>query len=685
MEPDEIAGQQQPKSLELTLAQQANEAIKAGHDPAEVTKMLGRVVQHLRSHPDVNQQASEALAAGHDPVAIAGILGQMATDPASKWHEAFRTGHLPAAVQAANAADPDVTEGQDADPLGEAVRSVGSGVATTLSGLPGGKLAAAGARKVLTGDSFDDSRKAVNESVEEYARENPRSAMALQVAGSLPLLGPLGRLGAAAGGGLAGNAAIGAAAAGAQRALDTTDESLADRAKGTVGAAALGGGLGIVAPWATRNPIVRTGLGALAGGVLAPSGAVPTTIGALTGGAIAAKPGGVLSLASKAADKLGASKASTMLDALAQTAGTRGDVNREMSGIQQLTEPLGGNVGEGGNAAQRKIAAAQAFNQKAKALYERARTDNRILDDPDVQNLISDPHLQKFWHQTVGIRDAEGVPVPTAMGTMGVVDIPDPEALHLMKRLARDVVDKGYNQNTTISLADAKLLEPKLQQLTQILHDRSPDWKFADRFFQAGKTLEEGANIGYGATKPGMQNPTAKNLGTADPVGAASFVQNQPSRRLQVLAGRGVQEGAKGQMLQQLQKAGIDEGREGVLNSPVLGNSGPAQQQRALALGAQAPDYTRMTGDVAKQVADEKSFLQSILSHARGETGMIARAADRFTNPMASGTAKKMLSEIVADPQAYQQVLGQYRSGLPLRQALDRFTAMQAGETAGKP
>lgn len=67
-----------PTTLEGVLAEQANEAIKAGVDPKQATDMLGTMVRHVRANPTVAQQGYEAYTQGIDPGAIAAHVWQMA-------------------------------------------------------------------------------------------------------------------------------------------------------------------------------------------------------------------------------------------------------------------------------------------------------------------------------------------------------------------------------------------------------------------------------------------------------------------------------------------------------------------------------------------------------------------------------------------------------------------------------
>jgi hypothetical protein len=64
-------------SLELTLAQQANDAMAAGVDPRAATEMLGKMLAHLKQNPALADHGAEALANGIDPHAISAKLWEM--------------------------------------------------------------------------------------------------------------------------------------------------------------------------------------------------------------------------------------------------------------------------------------------------------------------------------------------------------------------------------------------------------------------------------------------------------------------------------------------------------------------------------------------------------------------------------------------------------------------------------
>jgi hypothetical protein len=296
---------------------------------------------------------------------------------------------------------------------------------------------------------------------------------------------------------------------------------------------------------------------------------------------------------------------------------------------------------------------------------------------------------------------AEGVVSPALSGAPGqpyqftytkdIVDqVPDPEALHLLKRIVRDRVDRGFNAESTIPLEDALRLQPKLQALTDHLHTVSPEFKAADRFFQLGSTAQEASGLGYGAAKSGMQNPSAAALGTKDVAGVRNFIASQghadPAQdvALRATAGQEAQSGARNQLAQQLAAKGLSGGRAGVLSAPGLAVSGPAAEQRALALGSGAPEFentlTALRGEVGSQTPTPGWFSRglSAVSHGHIQMPMANPGQDAIASPI----GQKMLADALRDPAKYRLALDAYlrgKSGLEGGNALLSLFAGQDG------
>jgi hypothetical protein len=68
-------------ALELVLAQQANDAIAKGADPAKASEMLRTMLTHIRANPDLAQQGAAALHQGADPGQVAHKVWELANAP----------------------------------------------------------------------------------------------------------------------------------------------------------------------------------------------------------------------------------------------------------------------------------------------------------------------------------------------------------------------------------------------------------------------------------------------------------------------------------------------------------------------------------------------------------------------------------------------------------------------------
>lgn len=126
--------------------------------------------------------------ASNDPLLHLKALKGVSDDPMAMYHHLYQRGLLPG-LESGRTADE-----QSATPTpSEAVaQNVGQGLSTLASGMPGGKLALSGMRYLgdkLPGgptETFEQAQNAVNSDVSDYQKANPKAAMALKVAGSLP-------------------------------------------------------------------------------------------------------------------------------------------------------------------------------------------------------------------------------------------------------------------------------------------------------------------------------------------------------------------------------------------------------------------------------------------------------------------------------------------------------------------
>ena len=675
--------------------------------------------------------------------------------------------------------------------VGTPMQAVGEsllgGTVNVARGLPGGELAYTLGRmgtQRLRGqpETFAESRQAVQRAGEEYARENPRASTTLQLLGGG--LG-LGRILGAADRALtptiasvAGRrAAVGGSTAAAYRALDvtpepgaTTGERLASRATGTLMSAPIGAATAAVAPWVMASPnagatAVRTLLAAGAGGYF---GGAP---GAMIGGAAAIRPDVTARASTRAVERVAGRLPQSVSDFM-QSIGSRGIVNKEMQQMQDILTPFGGKVGAPSNVAAENIARTQQAREQANALFAKARADRRIVDNPEIREILDDPDVSAAFEMAKKIREAYGGRVPTvtelqdvlgpaaptgfaAVGTAqspaptvreaidafrtrlgqtvtrreGTVaqqvareglerqgamaegfpitgertvlptgfqemapvavtrEVPDPELLHLTKRILQDTKDRAFNRDATVQLQEGLRIAPKLNRLRDILHQESKDYASADRAMRIARVAEQAFNIGFSSATPSAGAPTsAKSLAEKTVAAARAFVAEQPDDELMRVAERAASQGARAQFLQQLTSADLQAGTSGMLARPGMMASPEARQQRALALGEQA----RSLEDVLTQIRGNEPrasmrdrIIDAIVSR---NIPMANQAAQRVApRDFARGRQQQeLIAEVLKNPESYQQTLQQYRRGIRTREGLTSVLGgLAASRTSG--
>lgn len=618
-------------------------------------------------------------------------------------------------------------------PMGAVAKNLFQGVETTAGGLPGGKTAMA-ALRALGPETFPEAMRNVNQDVGDYSQENPKAAMALQVLGSAPTWGPTAAVGRA----LKGLAAtpnvvraiptlakylpavgIGAGTGAAYEALDTKapegatiGEKIANRAGDIAGAAGGGAALSVLAPRAMSFAPTRALIGAGAGAYLAPEGyGVP---GAVAGGAAAVSPTTTARIASQAlgtlANKVNAipsvsadvSKAASTLSNVSEATGLRGKINARMQQMQDVLTPLKQTLGAKSDAAQNTIDIAKNFYERANELFTKAKADPRLLTNPALKQQLQDPDIAGAFRAVEGIRQAEGNPLskvvtgqrtvespnklldmygaPTVSTTTEDIleSVPDPSALHLVKRVVRDLLDGKESRNTTITLADAQRIAPKLQALTESLHKTAPDFARADAFYEAGKTAEEAAQKAYGAVKPAMQNPAASELTTSTPEAVGEFIKTRRTPRLQAVASGAAQRGAMNQLQTAAANAPLEQGVAGLMNQPAFAASGPAAAQRNLALRTSAPGFEDVLGAARANAAGDEPLMQKLGYMLRGKGGAVVRGMTP-PNVLQSKAAQPYLADIVKNPTKYQTILGQSKQG---QATLELLSHLLSGQVA---
>jgi hypothetical protein len=674
--------------------------------------------------------------------------------------------------------------------IAEYKRRVASGpVIAAARGIPGGEAAFALGRQIkkrATGqpETFAESRQAVREIGEEFAKESPRTSTALGLAtGAAALAGPLKVAEAAMlpmiGSRVARGAISGAGTAAAYRALDTTPEAgetagekLVSRAKGTAIAGGAGATMGALAPWLMTSQSIpaMVGRGVVGAGI---GGYLGGTPGAVTGGAAMIRPD-VTARAAVAGVKQVAGRLPQSVSDFMQAIGPAGVVNREMQQVQSMMTPLGGKVGAPSEAAAQNIARVEAARRKANDLFKRARADQRIIDTPEVQALLDDPDVAAAFEMAKEIRRAYGGRIPTVtelravfgpaaptevapVGTaqspapsvrdaidafrtrlgqavtrkegtvmqqtarqglerqgamaegfpitgertmlpVGVEplppipvtrEVPDPELLHLTKRILNDVKTRAFGRDVTVQLQDGLRVAPKLDRLRNILHSESKDYADADRAMRLARVAEEAFDMGFTSATSGATRPSAKKLAESTVAAVKAFVEEQPDDEMRRVAEAAAIRGARAQMLQQLTGRELTAGAPGMLSAPAMAASAEARQQRSFALGSQAKSFEDLlSGLRGENVAEVgRGRLRRMIDAAMTQNAPASReGAQQLVAGGFAGTPEqnRLIGEILNNPDAYQGVLQQYQRGALSRDALLRALSGVSGVQASR-
>ena len=656
-------------------------------DPARIKANIAKMVAGNASDDEIDDYILSEEEADRVSAATAGR------------QEEYKSGRLLRRHEAENAVDAAEAESSTfgsrfGGALATGVGMVGPGATAALTGL----------RSVVRRQPFSESLADIKTAKASAPGVAKVLAGGAGVAASIPFV-PLRLLQAGRGAGAVGGGVL----SGANRLLSPESESAGSRALGTVTSTALGAGIGAAAPWAMGHAIPRTVLGSLGGGAVGAAAAPehPFTgfaTGAVAGGTALASPSATAGLVSRVAGKVGATKLAGLAQNVRQATGLRGQVNAELEGTDRLVKPFGGMVGATGPGAEQKIAEAARLRAQSARLYGAARADRQILDDPETMALVNDPDLAGGFRAVARIRAEAGdalperiVPPkgaprmpgmePTSLAPVEdvVETLPDPEAIHLLKRIVQEAQDKSFEGQRVIPYEDAIRIEPKLTALRDLLHARSPAYRAADNAFQVGAAGQEAFDEAASAATGGMRNPTPRKLGVADVAGVrasagrARSADAEQAARVTAAVRRNQGAGARSQIAQQIAKQGTGGGRQEALRAPALAMSGPAREQRALALGPKAPAYEKTLADVREQATSDAPgplFLPWKVHAALSLAGVGRR-------PLEGAAASRLLAAPVDDPFAYQDVLARFGSGKKAMTLLERISQVLGPSAAG--
>lgn len=585
--PDPTQKKQQSPSIEMVLATHANDAISRGADPHAVTQRLGQMVQHLRAHPDVAAHANDAISQGADPAQMSLRVWQLAS--AQPTHET-----APATPRGGGSE----WGGDEARalPHGSFLAPVAEGL--TLGGSGEAMGAIEGANQFIHGGSFKEGYqkgKAATDALNsQFAEENPKTSMALNVAGSLAPIALTGGAAALEEGGARAAVKAGAKYGAISGALGS-DGGLTGRAKGAAKGAVIGA---IMAP---ATEAVDRGVGNL-----------------LT-------RSGITDKAAKVIDKVSPKIAATM--------GTRGQVNRVFADRQDILSAIGASERSGAQQQMERMAATKA---EAAKLYGAAKADKTPIDNPELNRLLEDPQVKRAYEIASQIREVSGNPlprvsapseVPRALANQGVsqeqyqhlmelgakragtsvqrvavnsgiedlpaelsgvkggVSLPDPQVLSSLKRYLQNAAEGNMKSKFPIKQEEALALIPKLNSIRDILHETSPAWKKADAAFADAKGQEEAFAAGYDAVR-NASSTVARKLVSHSPEAMIESINqprypSEPASAIQNRA-NAFRAGAKAYHASQVKGATIDRGLESVLRVGALEPTAKGAQVRAL-------------------------------------------------------------------------------------------------------
>ncbi len=185
---------------------------------------------------------------------------------------------------------------------------------------------------------------------------------------------------------------------------------------------------------------------------------------------------------------------------------------------------------------------------------------------------------------------------------------------------------------------------------------------------------------GFGATaKPG-----ANGLLTKSPRALLDAAAQGSNADIVARQGEELQAGARAKLGQDVAAIPLDRGIRGVLRSPAMALSGPAAEQRGLALGGDAGDFEDALAKLrSAHTPSEPGYISRIISAAT--KGHVNLGGDPALKSLASPQGQRILSNIIKDPQDYQSVLRKFGKGNETLSTLELLSQALGGSLAGRP
>lgn len=414
----------------------------------------------------------------------------------------------------------------------------------------------------------------------------------------------------------------------------------------------------------------------------------------------------------------------------ASTMGTRGQVNKALTSRQDVLDAVGAKTETPAAQQMARIAATKA---KAGELYGAARQDKSILQDPELQTLLSDPQVKQAYNAAAQIREASGdaLPrvsapehIPEALRKMGTtpeayarlmklnqsggrvpvvtgtdilspelqgeltsgIAMPDPAVLSQVKRYLYDAAQGKAESPLQINQDQARALMPKVDAIRQKLHDLSPAWKQADTFYAGAKGEEEAFASGYDAFRS-ANNASGEKLASNSPEAMLKAIEeprypNEPADALQARA-NAFREGVRAAAQEQVRGAPVDKGIRSILGGSTLEPTEKTAQVRSLMFRepAQAQKAEAVLAAKRGQAMQTPPPMNINNIPYPSRHGALRAAITPFTEPDLIGTVRGqgLLAQRLASPQLRQNETNLYQSGTPMTANLARLLGISVG------
>lgn len=413
---------------------------------------------------------------------------------------------------------------------------------------------------------------------------------------------------------------------------------------------------------------------------------------------------------------------STVAPNEAAAIGTAGQVGEALSDRQSIIDNLGdaGDVGQ--TAAKQQIDRVADIRTQAKQLYDAARDDQTVINNPRIRQILADPRVQKAYRAVTNSFDQSGKALPNApTGTLSARSsggdllssdevsnaaalfdrlhgnggsgvnptLPDPETLSLLKRELYASAQGKIGSSIPLKQEEAQQILPLVEELRGQLHDASPAWKTADAYYSMAKGEEGAFSNGYDSPS-NAKNLSGNTLTTNSPEAQRLALENPrfPSEPADAQAARGTafRTGASSAHRDAIMAKPVDRGLQSITGLSELAPTEQAAQARSLMFQNQA-DASPLEQTLAK-IRGKAAAMPSSNGGNRiplSPTGLLRagiRKATQTPDLIEREGGQQLLTTLRNDPAALAQQIGQYRAGdarlAAIRQLLGTLVGAQA-------